>query len=192
MSVIEMILLSVALAMDCFTVSVINGVLIRRMAWAVMARTAFLFGLFQALMPLLGWVLTSRAARYIEAYDHWVAFGLLAYLGIGMLREADRPMEEHDFDPRYLKTQLTQAVATSIDALAVGISMAVMGYERMEQMILPLFIIGIGSLLLSVTGFLLGINFGTNIRRRLQPERVGGIILIGIGLRILVSHLLEN
>ena len=149
MSIVDILFLSVALAMDCFTVSIVSGVLLKQKVWAVMMRTAFLFGLFQAVMPLIGWAATSGFQRYIEAYDHWIAFGLLAFLGIGMIREAGKPEEEHHFNPRSLKTQLMQAVATSIDALAVGISMAVMGYERVEQLLFPLISIGIGSFVLS-------------------------------------------
>lgn len=189
MSIVDILFLSVALAMDCFTVSIVSGVLLKQKVWAVMMRTAFLFGLFQAVMPLIGWAATSGFQHYIEAYDHWIAFGLLAFLGIGMIREAGKPEEEHHFNPRSLKTQLMQAVATSIDALAVGISMAVTGYGEMKQLVLPLFIIGLGSLVLSIVGFLLGIRFGATIRRRLKPELLGGTILLFIGCKILFTHL---
>jgi len=189
MSIVDILLLSVALAMDCFTVSIVNGVLLRRMAWSVMLQTAFLFGLFQAVMPLIGWAATSGFQRYVEDYDHWIAFGLLAYLGIGMMREAGRPEEEHYFNPHSLKTQLLQAVATSIDALAVGISMAMMDYRTAGELMLPLVVIGIGSFVFSVAGFLLGIRFGKSIRKRLKPELLGGIILLAIGFKILFTHL---
>ncbi len=189
MSIVDILFLSVALAMDCFTVSIVSGVLLKQKVWAVMMRTAFLFGLFQAVMPLIGWAATSGFQRYIEAYDHWIDFGLLAFLGIGMIREAGKPEEEHHFNPRSLKTQLMQAVATNLDALAVGITMAETGYEKIEQLVLPLFIIGIGSLVLSVVGFLLGIRFGASIRRRLKPELLGGTILLFIGCKILFTHL---
>ncbi len=156
-----------------------------------MLRTAFLFGFFQAMMPLLGWLATSGFQRYIEAYDHWIAFGLLAYLGIGMIRESSRPEEEHHFNPCSLRTQLVQSVATSIDALAVGISMTMMGYKDIVEMTLPLFIIGLGSFVLSIAGFLLGIHFGHSIRKRLKPEFLGGLILLFIGFKILFTHLLN-
>ena len=191
MSITDLILLSIALAMDCFAVSIVSGVLIRRKLWRVMLQTAFFFGLFQALMPLIGWLAISSLAQYIEAFDHWTAFGLLVYLGVGMIRESGRPEEEHHFNPCKLKTQLVQAVATSIDALAIGISMAVTGYQQLSQLTLPLIIIGIGSFFFSVLGFLLGIRFGRGIRQRLKPELLGGIILLIIGIKILLSHLLE-
>lgn len=191
MGLFDILFLSVALAMDCFTVSIVSGVLLKRKVWNVMLQTAFLFGLFQAAMPLLGWLATNGFQKYIEAYDHWIAFGLLVYLGIGMIRESGRPEEEHHFNPRNLKTQLVQAVATSIDALAVGISLAVMGYERVGQLTFPLVAIGFGSLVMSIAGFLLGIRFGRGIRRRLKPELLGGIILLFIGFKILFTHLLN-
>lgn len=189
MSVADILLLSVALAMDCFTVSIVNGVIMRRRLWTVIVRTAFLFGLFQALMPLIGWLVTSRFAHYIEAYDHWVAFALLAFLGVRMIIDAFRPEGKQHYNPSSLSTQLVQAVATSIDALAIGISMAVSGYHTVRSLLWPLAAIGIGSLLFSVLGFLLGHRFGPSIRRRLRPELIGGLILLFIGTRILVTHL---
>ena len=189
MTIAELLLLSVALAMDCFTVSIVNGVIVARRQWTTILSTALLFGLFQALMPLLGWMATSHFARYIEDYDHWVAFGLLAFLGLRMIKESGEPEEEHHLDPTHLSTQLLQAVATSIDALAVGISMAVTGYTSAASLLWPLTAIGIGSLLFSVAGFLLGHRFGTSIRRRLRPELFGGLILLFIGVRILLTHL---
>ena len=189
MTIAELLLLSVALAMDCFTVSIVNGVIVARRQWTTIFSTALLFGLFQALMPLLGWLATSSFAAYIEDYDHWVAFGLLAFLGLRMIKESGEPEEEHHLDPTHLSTQLVQAVATSIDALAVGISMAVTGYMSAASLLWPLAIIGIGSLLFSVAGFLLGLRFGSSIRRRLRPELFGGLILLFIGVRILITHL---
>lgn len=189
MTIAELLLLSVALAMDCFTVSIVNGVIVARRQWTTILSTALLFGLFQALMPLLGWMATSCFAHYIEAYDHWVAFLLLAFLGLRMIKESGQPEEEHHLNPTLLSTQLLQAVATSIDALAVGISMAVTGYTSAASLLWPLTVIGIGSLLFSVAGFLLGLRFGSSIRRRLRPELFGGLILLFIGVRILLTHL---
>lgn len=189
MTITEIVFLSVALAMDCFTVSTVSGVILRQRIWSVILVTAFFFGLFQALMPLIGWLATSHFAHYIETFDHWVAFALLAFLGIRMIVESGRPEEEQHFNPRKLSTQLVQAVATSIDALAIGISMAMTGYETVTSLVLPLIIIGIGSFLFSIVGFLLGIHFGKGIRRRLKPELLGGVILLIIGFRILWAHL---
>ena len=191
MSIVDILFLSVALAMDCFTVSIVSGVLLRRKEWSVMLQTAFLFGFFQALMPLIGWVATSGFQQYIEDYDHWIAFALLAWIGVGMMREAFKSDEApHSFVPSSLKTQLVQAVATSIDALAVGISMAMTDYGHIGQLTFPLLAIGLGSFLFSLWGFLLGIRYGHSIRRRLKPELLGGIILLFIGFKILLTHLL--
>lgn len=188
-SYFDILLLSVALAMDCFAVSIASGVMLGRRLWRVMLRTAVLFGLFQAAMPLAGWLITNRLSQYVEAYDHWIAFGLLAYLGIGMIREAGEPICERTFNPSSLRTQLLQAVATSIDALAVGISMAMTGYQSIDDLVFPLTAIGIGSFLFTIVGFLLGIGFGNGIQKRLKPELFGGLILIAIGVKILATHL---
>ena len=153
------------------------------------ARMAFLFGFFQAAMPLLGWLGISHFQTMIEAYDHWIAFSLLLLIGGNMIREAFGPEEEQHFNPRKLRTQLILAIATSIDALAIGISFACTGYEHLSQLTLPLSIIGLVSFLFSILGNKLGTRFGKAIARRLKPELLGGVILILIGLKILVSHL---
>ena len=109
-----------------------------------------------------------------------------------MIRDSFRPEEESHTDPQRLQTQLVLAVATSIDALAVGISMAVTGYGTLQSLMAPLAAIGAGSLLFSLAGFMLGITFGAGIRRRLRPELLGGLILLFIGTRILLTHLLTG
>ena len=190
MELLDILFLSVALAMDCFTVSIVGGVILRRKVWAVMLQTAFLFGFFQALMPLIGWAATSRFQYLIEAYDHWIAFALLAFLGVRMIRESFQPEEEQHFNPRRLRTQLLLAVATSIDALAIGISFACTGYTELSQLTLPLIIIGLVSFLFSLVGYHLGRRFGKSITRRLKPELLGGVILTLIGVKVLLSHLL--
>ena len=186
-----MLLLSVALAMDCFTVSIVIGVIQRRRIWRLIMWIAFLFGFFQAMMPLIGWLCTSHFASYIESYDHWIAFGLLAFLGCKMIAESNKVEEQQHLSPEKLSTQVLLAVATSIDALAIGISMAVMGYESVTSLVLPLVLIGVGSFVFSITGHLLGIRFGNGIRKRLRPELLGGIILLFIGFKILLTHMLE-
>ena len=224
MSLFEIILLSVALAMDCFTVSIVSGVAYPRPlpkgkgesstpatspnpskggeglvgkasptgGGLVGARLAVLFGVFQAGMPLVGWLCTTWLAESIEAYDHWVAFGLLAFLGGRMIRDAFSDEEDaHHFDPSDWWTGIVLAVATSIDALAVGISFAVTGYKTLASLLMPLVVIGLGSFLLSLLGHWLGTRFGAGIRRRLKPELLGGIILIAIGVKVLVTHLFD-
>lgn len=188
MSTLEIWLLAVSLAIDCFTVSVASGIILRRIHWKTFLTMAFFFGFFQALMPLLGWFGSSRFSHLIEAYDHWIAFGLLAFLGIRMIREYFKDSEECSFDPTRLKVIITLAVATSIDALAVGISFAFTGYNNFERLLSPLLIIGLASFLISLTGSLIGIFFGK--RFNLRMELFGGLVLIGIGVKILCEHLL--
>ena len=209
MNLLDIILLAVALAMDCFTVSIVSGVLFNGQ-WTMdngqlstrsnnyplsivhfpLLRMAFLFGFFQAMMPLLGWLGISHFQAYMEAYDHWIAFGLLGFIGGKMIWESFGDEEDQHFNPRKLRTQLLLAVATSIDALAIGISFACTGFTELSQLTMPLLIIGIVSFLFSIVGYHLGRRFGKAITRRLKPELFGGIILVLIGLKILLSHLL--
>ena len=194
MSLIDIILLAVALAMDCLTVSLVSGVIevkseeVKSEKWWII-RMALLFGLFQAMMPLIGWLGISHFQTYMEAYDHWIAFTMLGFIGGRMVWESFGSDEEQHFNPRKLRTQLLLAIATSIDALAVGISFACTGYTAVGQLTLPLIIIGVVSFLFSLIGYRLGARFGRSIAHRLKPELFGGIILIGIGVKILMEHL---
>ena len=225
MSLLDIILLAVALAMDCLTLSVVSGVIgftvyslqftddytdgseglaskstvnckpSARPAGALSSertvniRMAFLFGFFQALMPLIGWAGISHFQSYMEAYDHWIAFLLLGFIGGRMVWESFHPEEGQHFNPRRLQTQLLLAIATSIDALAVGISFACTGYEQLSQLWMPLAVIGMVSFLFSLLGYWAGYHFGRGIISRFKPELIGGVILILIGVRILMSHL---
>lgn len=186
---LENFLIAFALAMDCFAVSVVCGVLIRRLEWPTLLRLAFLFGFFQALMPLIGWFLTSRFSSYLQAVDHWIAFGMLAFIGGKMLLDSFKEEEDSSIHPRETKTQFLLAIATSIDALAVGITYACTGYECFSQLSLPLLLIGLVSFFMSILGFLLGSHFGEVVNKKMRPELLGGIILIGIGVKILIEHL---
>jgi putative Mn2+ efflux pump MntP len=190
MNQLDIWMLAIALAMDCFTVSIVSGVIVRRWLWGMILRIAFLFGLFQAMMPLIGWMATSHFSEQLEFIDHWIAFGLLAFIGGKMIRESFGPEEEQQFNPKNLHTQLLLAIATSIDALAVGISFACMGYRDFSQIAYPLFIIGLVSFMFSLFGYKLGVRFGKSIARKLKPELLGGIILIVIGIKILITHLM--
>jgi putative Mn2+ efflux pump MntP len=204
MNLLDIILLAVALAMDCFTVSIVSGIILTQRDGSFVTptdvtkepslcviRMAFLFGFFQALMPLLGWLGISHFQSYMEAYDHWIAFGLLGLIGGKMIWESFGDEEDQHFNPSKLRTQLLLAVATSIDALAIGISFACTGYTALSQLTLPLLIIGLVSFLFSIVGYHLGRCFGKAIIRRLNPELVGGTILILIGVKVLMSHLLQ-
>src|SRR5574344_697927 len=168
MNIIDIIFLAIALAMDCFTVSIVSGVISGKWKSAPMLRMSFLFGLFQALMPLIGWLGISFFSAYLESVDHWLAFGLLAILGGKMIKESFDDDDEAHFNPCRLRTQLILSVATSIDALAVGISFGCLGYSSLSAISLPLFVIGIVSFLFAVAGHLLGIRFGKAIARRLK------------------------
>ena len=185
---LELLLLALALAMDCFTVSVVCGVITSKFKAGLMMRLAFLFGFFQALMPLVGWLLTSRFSTYLEAVDHWIAFGLLAVIGIEMIADSFKKEEDKTIDPYGLKSQILLAVATSIDALAIGISFACTGYNELSQLWTPLALIG-GASFVSLIGFGLGVRFGDIVTRKVKPEILGGLILIGIGIKILIEHL---
>lgn len=196
MNLLDIWLLAVALAMDCFTVSIVSGVILSnrfplfsREGLGVF-RLAFLFGAFQALMPLIGWLATSRFSEQLESIDHWIAFALLAFIGGKMIMESFEEEQKQTFDPQRLRTQLLLAIATSIDALAIGISFACTGYHQLSQLTVPLIIIGIVSFLFSIIGYILGVRFGKSITRRLKPELLGGIILVVIGVKILMTHLL--
>ena len=190
MSTFEIWLLAVSLAIDCFTVSVASGIILRRIEWRTFFTMAFFFGFFQALMPLIGWSGANHFSHLIEAYDHWIAFGLLAFLGIRMIREYFKDIEECSFDPTRLKVILTLAVATSIDALAVGISFAFTGYNNLVSLTEPLLAIGFASFAISLTGSLIGIFFGKRFNFRM--EFFGGLVLIGIGTKTLIEHLFFN
>lgn len=189
MSLIDITFLALALAMDCFTVSIVSGVIIRKYILPIILRMAILFGLFQAMMPFIGWLGTSYFSHYLESVDHWIAFGLLAFLGGKMIKDSFGSEEEAHFDPSKLTSQLLFAVATSIDALAVGISFACLGYKNIEQLTLPLIVIGVCSFVMSILGNILGVMCGKSIVKRLKPEFIGGVILLLIGFRILYEHI---
>ena len=189
MNWLDSFILAVALAMDCFSVSLAAALVSRRWQWRPMLLMAFFFGLFQALMPLIGWAVTAQFQQYIEAYDHWIAFGLLAWLGVNMMLESRRDESNRKFDFTKLGTILLMAIATSIDALAVGVSFACVGMQSLPQLAMPIVTIGVVSSVMSLLAFGLGIYGGRKVAGRLHPEVLGGLILIGIGVKILIEHL---
>ena len=187
MNTLEIWLLAISLAMDCFTVSITSGIIMRRICRRTFFVMAFFFGLFQAVMPLIGWFCASRFSHLIKDYDHWIAFGLLAFLGGRMIKEGFSNDDKCCFDPTRLKVVLTLAVATSIDALAVGISFAFVGMNSFMSILSPIAIIGFTSFVLSMAGNLIGVFCGK--RFNLRTELWGGLILIAIGIKILIEHL---
>lgn len=188
MTSFEIWALALGLAMDCFAVSITGGIILKQNKWGVIIKNAFMFGLFQAIMPVIGWACASWFSHQIKEYDHWIAFALLAFLGGKMIIESIRPndCENESFNPASNKTILVMAVATSIDALAVGISFAFLYNDGFHDIIYPVSIIGLVSFIMSVLGFVGGTHFCRI--KKLKPEIVGGIILIGIGLKILIEH----
>ena len=178
----ELFAIAVGLSMDAFAVSVCKGLSAKKVSLMHAALAGLWFGGFQALMPLLGWLLGSRFQMAIERIDHWIAFVLLAVLGLNMIRESLGAGEQVDSSFSW-RVMLPMALATSIDALAVGITFAFLQVE-----ILPaIFFIGATTFLLSALGVRLGSVFGQRFRG--PAELLGGVILILMGLKILLEHL---
>ncbi|TWV14373.1 manganese efflux pump [Bacteroidaceae bacterium HV4-6-C5C] len=190
MSEFEIWILAVGLAMDCFAVSIASGIIMKRTLWIPMFTMAFLFGLFQAVMPLLGWLGGLTFSHLMENFDHWVAFAILAFLGARMIKESFKDEEEkRNYDPTNIKVVLALAVATSLDALAIGLSFAILGRSNISTMFHPILIIGLVSFLLSMVGLLFGSCFGCSFAKKLRAELCGGVVLIIIGAKILIEHL---
>ena len=187
MGIGELLLLAVGLSMDAFAVSVCKGLALRRATFQAEITCGVWFGGFQALMPLIGFFLGTLFAVAIQAVDHWIAFGLLAIIGVNMLKEALSHEEEcgcENSADLSLKTMFVMAVATSIDALAVGISLAMVGNVNI---FFAVTMIGICTCLLSMLGVKIGNVFGS--RFEAKAEIAGGVILILLGLKILLEHL---
>ena len=189
MGIGELFLLAVGLSMDAFAVSVCKGLAIKKATLKAEATCGLWFGGFQMLMPVTGFFLGSLFAEAIEAFDHWVAFGLLVIIGINMLKEALEKEDESGDDPEKdadlsVRTMFLMAVATSIDALAVGISLAMVGSVNIW---LAAAFIGICTCLLSALGVKIGNVFGSRYEKK--AELAGGVILILLGVKILLEHL---
>ncbi len=200
MSILEVWLLGIALAMDCFAASIATGVSAGRIIFWPMLRQAFLFGLFQGAMTILGYACMMQFRGYIETIDHWIAFGLLTYLGlkmiIGGLRQ-EKPQKGKKGKRKSQKSELLtlnmtviMAIATSIDALAVGISMACMPELDLLTVCHYAVIIALCSLFFSMIGLVAGI-FGAK-KTNWHIEALGGIILLLIGIKILIEHTLTD
>jgi putative Mn2+ efflux pump MntP len=187
MGIGELLLLAVGLSMDAFAVSVCKGLAMKKATVRAQVTCGAWFGGFQGLMPLIGFLLGTMFADAIQSIDHWIAFGLLALIGINMLREAFSKdcdcgcSEDADLS---VKTMFVMAVATSIDALAVGISLAMAGNVNIW---LAVMLIGVISFVLSGVGVRIGNICGSRFEKR--AEASGGVILILLGLKILLEHL---
>lgn len=182
----ELFFLAIGLSMDAFAVSVCKGLASKKAGLREMGTCGAWFGGFQALMPLIGFFLGTLFAAAIEAFDHWIAFGLLVLIGANMLREAlDSNVDGDDADGDFgFKTMLVMAIATSIDALAVGVSMALAGDVNIWVAIM---LIGLTTFVCSAVGVKIGNVFGSRFQKK--AEIAGGLILIVLGVKILLEHL---
>ena len=189
MGIAELILLAVGLSMDACAVSICKGLSMKKAGIREGAICGVWFGGFQALMPLIGFFLGTLFAEAIEKFDHWVAFGLLAVIGINMLKEAfeKKECENCGCDDLSPKKMFVMAIATSIDALAVGVSLAMAGDVNIYLAVL---LIGVVTFTLSAVGVKVGNVFGSRFEKKAQFA--GGAILILLGIKILVEHLLEQ
>lgn len=184
MSISELLLIAVGLSMDAFAVSICKGLATKKVGVKHMLIVGLWFGGFQALMPLIGYFLGSTFEEYITRFDHWVAFVLLALIGGNMIREALSGEEEKANDLLGVREMLTLAVATSIDALAVGVTFALLPGVNIAAAVS---FIGVITFVISAAGIKVGNAFGTKCKSK--AELAGGVILILIGLKILLEHL---
>ena len=184
MSFLTILLIAVGMAMDATAVSLCVGANHQANSTRSRLRLAFHFGIFQAFMPVVGWYLGASVEHWVSAIDHWVAAGLLVYLGIKMIRSGWQSQTERcEDDPTRGKTLLMLSIATSIDALAVGFSMAILRVP----VVMPALVIGLVTFSFSMLGLLTGSRLSARFGNRM--EIMGGVILIFIGLRILATHL---
>jgi putative Mn2+ efflux pump MntP len=193
--VFSVVLIGFSLAMDAFAVSVSSGISIKDLKIFHALRASFFFAFFQFAMPVAGWYLGMAFAAYIQAFDHWVAFGLLSLIGGKMLFEAAKEKEKKETggsdpaggrDIRFLPCLFLLSVATSIDALAVGLSFSLLG----QDIWIPAILISLITFSVCLTGFEFGRRIGGLLEKR--AEILGGLILIGIGIKILVEHFLAG
>lgn len=183
MGIIEILLISVGLAMDAFAVSVCKGLSMKKMNWKKAIIVALYFGFFQALMPAIGYFLGTTFESIVTKIDHWLAFILLSAIGINMLKEAFSKEKESLNDEVNFKTMIVLALATSIDALAIGITFAFLKVNLLSAVMM----IGIITVTISIIGVKIGNKFGDKYDKK--AEIFGGVILIILGLKILVEHL---
>ena len=184
MNIFELLLIAVGLSMDAFAVSICKGLSVQRLKPRHYLLTGAWFGGFQALMPSIGFLLGSTFDQYINAFDHWIAFVLLAFIGGNMVKESLSGDEECHDDSFSLRTMFLLAVATSIDALAVGVTFALLPDVHILSAVS---LIGVTTFLLSAVGLKVGNVFG--LRYKARAELAGGVILILMGLKILLEHL---
>lgn len=183
MGILEIILLGIGLAMDAFAVSICKGLSMKRMNWKNAIIIAFYFGVFQAIMPSIGYFLGTTFESFVTAVDHWIAFILLSFIGGNMIKESFDNEDEKKNDRVDFKTMVVLAIATSIDALAVGITFAFFDVN----VIVAVSIIGVITFFISLLGVKVGNKFGDKYQNK--AELMGGILLVLLGIKILVEHL---
>jgi putative Mn2+ efflux pump MntP len=180
----SILIIAVGLGLDAFSVAIGIGAVSRSFSFGPAFRLSCSFGIFQFLMPLAGWFAGIKVAHMIAGYDHWVAFGLLTYVGGRMIIESfHQDKKTHKTDPTKGLTLMILSVATSIDALAVGLSFAFLK----TPILYPSVIIGVVAFIMTMVGMIFGEKLGVVMGKKV--ERVGGLILIGIGVKILIEHL---
>lgn len=184
MTIIELLFLGLGLSMDAMAVSICKGLSVKQLNLRSLCITGLYFGGFQALMPLLGYLLGSSFRVYVDVCSHWIAFFLLGFIGLNMIKESREDAEnlDADFSPLVM---LPLAVATSIDAMAVGITFAFLQVD----ILLAITLIGFTTFILSSVGVYIGHTIGAKCKG--QAELIGGIVLIGIGIKLLLDHLVH-
>lgn len=183
MGIIELVILSIGLAMDAFAVAICKGLAMTKMKWKNGVIIGLYFGIFQAIMPFIGYLLGTNFQNAIVSIDHWIAFILLMGIGINMIKDALSKEKEEASDSIKFKDMLILAIATSIDALAVGVTFAFLKVD----ILLAIILIGIITFIISVIGVKIGNIFGDKYEKK--AEMTGGIILILLGIKILLEHL---
>ncbi|HHO75548.1 MAG TPA: manganese efflux pump [Deltaproteobacteria bacterium] len=184
MSIFTTFFIAAGLAMDAFAVSIASGISMEKLRIRYALRIALFFGAFQALMPVLGFMAGLSIRDYISSFDHWIAFSLLVFIGLKMIYESlFLNGSDKKIDPDDIFMIVVLSVATSIDALAVGISLSILNVD----IILPALIIGVVTFVLSYMGVYIGRNIGHLFEKKI--EIIGGLVLIGIGIKILLDHL---
>lgn len=183
MGILEIFLIGVGLSMDAFAVSVCKGLSMKKLDWKKAIIIALYFGVFQAVMPVIGYLLGTTFENLVTQIDHWIAFILLGIIGANMIKETLGKESENSNDKVDFKTMIVLAIATSIDALAVGITFAFLKTEILSAVTM----IGIITFILSLIGVKIGNKFGDKYEKK--AEFLGGVILILIGVKILIEHL---
>jgi len=184
MGISTITLIALGLAMDAFAVSIVSGIAIKSLRVKHALKIGLFFGGFQALMPVVGWFTGLGLKNFISGFDHWIAFGLLLFIGVKMIYEANK-IDKTRRDPLSIHNLLILAIATSIDALAVGVTFAFLSVS----IIIPIVIIGIVTFLLSFFGTFIGNRIGHFCESKI--EVVGGLVLIIMGIKILAEHLIR-